>query len=231
MLGLTPAVWITEASRSEAACGVEQGIDRTPVGDVTVDDRGSHPEVLQGCGRGMVSRSCLTSPRTSAWSRPTTLAVATPMPPAPPVMTDTRFIRGPYTGSDFGCRRGSFHRLRPGDMSSRPSEFAIASCRPRYAESSSRVRAPATPRSRPGSWCGLTAVTDRRPEERRPDGRDQVAAVDDQRAGGDRGVDPAEHQPPVGGGDGELDDEQGQEGPCGGAVEAECQDIATPIRV
>ena len=103
------------------------------------------------------------------WSRPTILAVAKPMPPAPPVITDTRFITGPYT------RR-------------------------------------VLPRERGALWfvVGVTAVPDRRPDERRPDGGGEVAAVDDQPGEGHHGVDAAEHQPSLCRGERELDDEQQQ---------------------
>jgi hypothetical protein len=53
MLGLTPAVWITEGDRPEAGCGIEQPGDRLPVGDVTVDGRGRYSQVLQRGGRGI----------------------------------------------------------------------------------------------------------------------------------------------------------------------------------
>src|ERR1700749_2865478 len=60
----------------------------------------------------VVNRSCLTSQRTSAWSWPTTFAVARPMPPAPPVITDTRSITGPYTQGDFGRGPGLARQRR-----------------------------------------------------------------------------------------------------------------------
>ena len=53
----------------------------------------------------------------------------------------------------------------------------------------------------------MTAMTNGRPDERRPDGGGQVPAVDDQTGDGDRGVDAAEQQPALGRVDRELDEE------------------------
>ena len=56
-------------------------------------------------------RSCRTSHNTTAWSRPTTLAVADPMPPAPPVITVTRVMASTVYGATAhpraGCRAGA----------------------------------------------------------------------------------------------------------------------------
>ena len=86
--------------RSEARCGVEQVSDRTPIGDVTVDDRGGHPEFFQGYGRGIqpvlpdVAEDQRVVPADDL-GRSHTHATRTA------VMTDTRFIPGPYTGRDY----------------------------------------------------------------------------------------------------------------------------------
>src|ERR1700710_411817 len=106
MLGLTPAVWITEAtvprpdavSRSAATNGRSVRSRLTVVGLI--------PRSFTVAAASS-SRSCLTSQRTTVWSRPTIFAVARPMPPAPPVITDTQLMSGPYTASADVTHRGS----------------------------------------------------------------------------------------------------------------------------
>ena len=89
MLGLTPAVWITEATVPRRERGLEQAVDRLAVGDVAVDGRDGDRRGRPAFSTASSRRSCRTSQRTRVWSRPTTFAVARPMPPAPPVMTAT----------------------------------------------------------------------------------------------------------------------------------------------
>ena len=88
MLGLTPAVWITEATVPSADAVSSKPVDGLPVGDVAVDGGAVMPRSSSAAAAAS-SRSCLTSQRTTGWSRPTIFAVASPMPPAPPVMTET----------------------------------------------------------------------------------------------------------------------------------------------
>src|ERR1700687_3789806 len=69
-----------------------------------------------------------------------------------------------------------------------------------------------------------TMTSEVAPDDRRGQRRQQVAAVDDQGAERDDGVGTAQEQPSGGGGDGELDDEQGQQRPGGPAVEPQRED-------
>ena len=75
MLGLTPAVWITEATvpRPDAVSNSAATACRSVTSQLTTV--GVIPRSFSVAAAAS-SRSCLTSARTTAWSRPTTLAVA-----------------------------------------------------------------------------------------------------------------------------------------------------------
>ncbi len=97
MLGLTPAVWMTD-TMSPSSAAVRNSCstaDRSVTSQLTsvalMPSASSVPAASS-------KRSCRTSASTSVWSRPRILAVATPMPPAPPVITDTRLITGTIYG-------------------------------------------------------------------------------------------------------------------------------------
>src|SRR5690606_33810928 len=104
MLGLTPAVWITEASSPIPAVSLNSR--STACGSVTSQCTGvAVMPSSRSTAAAVSSRSCRTSHSTTACSRPTTRAVACPIPPAPPVMTDTEDMtvnlywpRGPAPG-------------------------------------------------------------------------------------------------------------------------------------
>ena len=90
MLGLTPAVWMTDATgpRPDAVSNNFSTACRSVTSQLTaVALIPRSASVLAASSK----RSCLTSQRTTVWSRPTTLAVARPMPPAP-VMTTTELM-------------------------------------------------------------------------------------------------------------------------------------------
>jgi hypothetical protein len=94
MLGLTPAVWITAETVPSAAAVPKSRTTafRSVTSQLTIVG------VMPSCFNveaAPSSRSCRTSASTTAWSLPTILAVATPMPPAPPVITVTRLM--PWT--------------------------------------------------------------------------------------------------------------------------------------
>ena len=88
MLGLTPAVWITEATvpRPDAVSSSAATDGRSVTSQLTTVALTPRSFSVAAAAS---SRSCLTSQRTTVWSRPTIFAVARPMPPAPPVITDT----------------------------------------------------------------------------------------------------------------------------------------------
>ena len=88
MLGLTPAVWITDATvpSPDAVSNSRPTAPRSVTSQLTTV--GVIPTSFSAAAAPS-SRSCLTSARTTVWARPTILAVARPMPPAPPVITVT----------------------------------------------------------------------------------------------------------------------------------------------
>ena len=91
MLGLTPAVWITETS-SPSPLAVSK---TAPTASGSVTSAGTPVAEIPrsfSAATAASSRSARTSASTTAWSRPTMAAVAVPMPPAPPVITVTRLI-------------------------------------------------------------------------------------------------------------------------------------------
>ena len=106
MLGLTPAVWITEATVPRPAAVSKNPVTAARSVTSQLTAVGVIPSSCSTAAAAS-SRSCRTSQSTTVWSRPTILAVARPIPPAPPVITVTRLIRGPYTASADVTHRGS----------------------------------------------------------------------------------------------------------------------------
>ena len=126
MLGLTPAVWMTALTvpSAAAASNTRSTAARSVTSALTI--RAAMPRSPRAVAAAS-SRSCRTSHNITVWSRPTTLAVASPMPPAPPVITVTcvmactvyRRIRGPASGLGSWHFRGQYQR--PAVQADRPA--------------------------------------------------------------------------------------------------------------
>ena len=96
MLGLTPAVWITEATvpRPDAVSNSSATACRSVTSQLTAV--GVDPEVLQCCGRG-IEPVLPDVAEDDGVVAADDLGRGQTHPPAPPVITDTRVIPGPYT--------------------------------------------------------------------------------------------------------------------------------------
>lgn len=92
MLGLTPAVWITEVTGPIAPAVLNSS---TTAGRSVMSQLISRTSRPSNSAPTASRRSCRTSQSTTGCSRPTILAVASPIPPAPPVITETIGIPSP----------------------------------------------------------------------------------------------------------------------------------------
>jgi len=91
ILGLTPAVWINDTTvPSEVALWINPATEsRSVMSHRTTTASIASP---RNASIAVLRRSALTSQITTGCSRTTIFAVASPIPPAPPVMTDTSVI-------------------------------------------------------------------------------------------------------------------------------------------